>query len=219
MRKSTTNFALLLLASSYGCASTSLYKRPDAPAVNADQDKFLIMPVDIHGMPGDKDAQGTALAGGFVAAFKDTGVPLEPLKPAFEAVGLSNISSDLAEGMYHLVSSHNSYDFAADGSFHGGDSKLVLVVEGLAKLVGMATEQLNLDFKPKYVVVAHIDSTGSSIPKTIDYRVIGGLYNVEESKIDQVIWYEKSTADDESVVLGEMGTLGNELHNKLFPSE
>lgn len=202
-----------------GCASTTLYKRADAPKTDLAKDKFLIMPVDIHGLPGDATAQGAALFGGFIAAFKENGVALQPIKPAFEAVGLGNVSWELAEGMHHLVSFHEVYDFNQDGGFHGGDSKLPLLVEGTAKLVSLAAEQLTLDFKPKYVVVAHIDSTSSSIPKTIGYRVIGGLYNVEEGKIDQVIWFEKTTADDPAAILAEMGTLGSELHGKLFPTE
>jgi hypothetical protein len=211
--------SLALTSFGFGCASTTLYKRPDAPKADVTADKFLIMPVDIHGLPGNNDAQGAALFGGFVAAFKESGVPLQPIKPALEAAGLNNISWELAEGMHHLVSFHESYDFTQDGGFHGGDSKLPLIIEGTAKLTSLAAEALKLDFKPKYVVVAHIDSTGSSIPKTIGYRVIGGLYNVEAGKIDQVIWYEKTTADDEAAILAEMGTLGSELHGKLFPAE
>ncbi len=220
MKKALTTLLFACVsAGSFSCASTTIYKRPDAPKANLATDKFLIMPVDIHGLPGDKDAQGAALFGGFLAAFKENGVPLQPIKPALEAAGLGNISWELAEGMYHLVSFHEVYDFNQDGGFHGGDSKLPLIIEGTAKLVALAAEQLNLDFKPKYVVVAHIDSTSSSIPKTIGYRVIGGLYNVEDSKIDQVIWYEKTTADDAAAILAEMGTLGGELHDKLFPAE
>jgi hypothetical protein len=220
MRRMKTLIAsAFLFAGAFGCASTTLYKRPDAPKVDLAADKFLIMPVDIHGLPGDNMAQGAALFGGFVGAFKENGVPLQPVKPAFEAVGLGNVSWELAEGMHHLVSFHESYDFSQDGGFHGGDSKLPLLMEGTAKLVEIAAEQLKLDFKPKYVVVCHIDSASSSIPKTIGYRVIGGLYNVEASRIDQVIWYEKTTADDPAAILAEMGTLGSELHGKLFPQE
>ncbi|MBI3180096.1 MAG: hypothetical protein HYZ27_10570 [Deltaproteobacteria bacterium] len=79
-----------------------------------------------------------------------------------------------------------------------------------------AATQLKLDFKPKYVAVCHIDSTSSSIPKTVGYRVIGGLYNVEAGKIDQVVWYETKTADDEKAILAEMGTLGTKLYGLLF---
>lgn len=212
-------FSMCIAAGSISCASTTLHKRAEAPKVDLAKDKFLIMPVDIHGLPGDNDAQGAALFAGFMGAFKESAVSLQPIKPVFEEVGLNNISWELAEGMHHLVSSHKVYDFSEDGGFHGGDSKLPLLVEGTAKLVGLAAEQLKLDFQPKYVVVCHIDSTSSSVPKTIGYRVIGGLYNVEDKKIDQVIWYEKTTADDEAAILAEMGTLGTELHGKLFPTE
>jgi len=130
--------SLALASASFGCASTSLYKRPDAPKADVVADKFLIMPVDIHGLPGDADAQGAALFGGFVAAFKETAVPLQPIKPALEAAGLNNISWELAEGMFHLVSFHEVYDFNQDGGFHGGDSKLPLIIEGTAKLIELA---------------------------------------------------------------------------------
>lgn len=209
--------ALVVAAFSTACNKSSLYRRPGSVAPDPTKDKFLIMPVDIHGLPGDKTAQEAALFGGFVAAFKEQGVPLQPIKPALEAVGLNNLSWELAEGMYHLVSVHNTYDFKEDGGFHGGDSKLPIIVEGAAKLVETAAGALKLDFKPKYVAVCHIDSTGSSIPKTVGYRVIGGLYNVEEGKIDQVTWFETSTAED--AVLAEMATLGTKLYGLLLAEQ
>lgn len=209
--------AALAGASMVACGGgTKLMMRPGMTPANLQQDKFLIMPVDIHGLPGDHLAQEAALFAGFVAAFGDHGVPLQPIKPVMETVGLNNLSYEMAEGMYHLVSVHNTYDFAEDGGFHGGDSKLQLIVEGTAKLVEMAAKELKLDFSPKYVVVAHIDSSGSSIPKTVGYRVIGGVYNVEAKKIDQVIWYETSTADEEAAILADMGTLGGKLYGLLF---
>ena len=198
------------------CASTSIKVRPEAPMPKMGEDKFVIMPADIHGLPGDSLAQQAALFGGFVAAFGETGVPLQPIKPALEAAGLGNISWELAEGMYHLVNGHDVYDFKADGGFHGGDSKLPLIMEGTAKIIELAAEQLSLDFKPKYVAVAHIDSTSSSVPKTIGYRVIVGVYNVEAGLIDRVAYYEKTTADDEKAILAEMATLGQDAYTKLF---
>jgi hypothetical protein len=218
MKRFSSMFAVSALAASMiACGGgTKLMVRPDATPPNVKADKFLIMPVDIHGLPGDHTAQEAALFGGFVGAFGEQGVPLQPIKPVLETVGLNNLSYEMAEGMYHLVSTHNTYDFNEDGGFHGGDSKLKLIVEGSAKLVETAAAELKLDFKPKYVVVAHIDSTGSSIPKTVGYRVIGGLYNVEAGKIDQVIWYETSTADDEKAILADMGTLGGKLYGLLF---
>ena len=218
--RNTKNLVLggivLAMAASSACTSTKLYIRPGAPTPDPAADKFLIMPVDIHGLKGDKLAQEAALFAGFVAAFQERGVPLQPIKPVMEAVGLNNLSWELAEGMYHLVSFHEKYDFNEDGGFHGGDSKLPLIIEGTAKLVELAAKELKLDFKPKYVAVAHIDSSSSSIPKTVGYRVIGGIYNVDEGKIDQVIWYEQTTADEEAAILAEMATLGSKLYGLLF---
>lgn len=207
------------MAMAASCTSTKLFVRPGSTPPNPASDKFLIMPVDIHGLPGDKTAQEAALFAGFVAAFQEQGVPLQPIKPALEAVGLNNLSWTLAEGMYHLVSFHEVYDFKEDAGFHGGSSEYQLVLDGAAKLVEVVAEQLKLDFKPKYVAVAHIDSTGSPIPNTIGYRVIGGIYNLEEQKIDQVIWYEQKTAAEDAAVLAEMGTLGSKLYGLLLAQE
>jgi hypothetical protein len=211
---------LLTLVAAFGllsaCASTKLYIRPGSTPPDMTKDKIILMPVDIHGLPGDTTAQSAALFAGFMGAFQDKGISLQPIKPVLEAAGLNNISWELAEGMYHLVSFHESYDFKEDGGFHGGDSKLPLIIEGTAKLVEMAATELKLDFKPKYVAVAHIDSEGSSVPGSVGYRVIGGVYNVEEGKIDQVVWYEQTTAQDEAVILAEMGTLGSKLYGLLF---
>lgn len=213
-----TQLALVaaIAVGSTACSSTKLMVRPGAPVIDPSADKFLIMPVDIHGLKGDKTAQEAALFAGFVAAFQENGVPLQPLKPAFEAVGLGNLSWELAEGMFHTVSFHKSYDFGADGGFHGGASKLPLIIQGTSKLVEVVSTELKLDFKPKYVAVAHIDSASSRVPKTIGYRVIGGIYNLEEGKIDQVIWYEDTTADDEAAVLVAMAGIGSKLYGLLF---
>ncbi len=211
-----TLLTTVIVALTAACSSNTVNVRPGAPAPKAGVDKFIVMPVDIHGLKGDSMAQGAALMGGFIAAFGDTAVPLQPIKPALEAAGLGNISWELAEGMHHLVSTHKVYDFNEDGGFHGGSSKLPLIVEGTAKLVELAAEQLELGFSPKYVVVAHIDSASSSMPKTIGYRVIAGMYNVEAKKIDRVVWWEKSTADDEAAILAEMATVGSDAHKFLF---
>jgi len=219
MKKSFLMSAFATIVGITACTSTKLYIRPGSTAPDMTKDKFLVMPVDIHGLPGDNLKQQAALLGGFIAAFKDKGLSLQPLKPVLETAGVGNLSWELAEGMFHLVSFHESYDFKEDGGFHGGDSKLPIIVEGTAKLVELAAKQLKLDFKPKFVAVAHIDSTGSSIPGTIAYRVIGGVYNVEAGKIDQVVWYEQKTADQEEAVLAEMATLGSKLYGLLFAEQ
>ena len=221
MKVQSTIHRLQMLAASVlagamlmSCTSTKLFVRPGSTPPDPSVDKFLIMPVDIH-LKGDETAQGAALFAGFVAAFQENGIPLQPIKPVLEAVGLGNLSWEMAHGMYHLVSAHGKYDFREDATFHG-DSKLPIIIEGAAKLIETAATELKLDFKPKYVAVAHIVSASSSVPKTVGYRVIGGIYNVEAGMIDQVIWYESSTADDDAAILAEMSTIGGKLYGLLF---
>ncbi|OGQ89701.1 MAG: hypothetical protein A2289_07070 [Deltaproteobacteria bacterium RIFOXYA12_FULL_58_15] len=198
------------------CGGTKLYVRPGAVAPQPATDKFVIMPVKINGLSGDTLAQQAALFGGLVSAFGESAVPLQPIQPALEAAGFGNLGEQIAYGMHHMVSFHDSYDFNEDAGFHGGNSEYQMILEATGKLIELVATELKLDFKPKYIVVAAIDSVSSSIPKTAKYRVVSGIYNLEESKLDEVIWFESSTADDAAAILAEMGTLGGKLKGLLI---
>jgi hypothetical protein len=197
------------------CGGTKVYTRPNAAPPSPTADKFIIMPVAINGLPGDNLAQQGALFGGVVAAFKDSGVSLQPIQPALEAAGFGSMGATIADGIYHMVSFHESYDFNEDAGFHGGNSEYKAILDGTGKLVELVSNELKLDFKPKYVVVSRIDSVGSSIPKTVKYRVTAGIYNLVDQKVDKALWYETSTADDPAAILAEMGTLGGKLQGLL----
>lgn len=197
------------------CASVEVKTRPQAPTVDLEKDKFLIMPITLHGLPGDKLEQSAALFGGFLATFGDKAIPLQPLQPALEAAGLGGYSWKLAHGMYHMASVHGIFDPKKDSD----QAEIPLIVEGVGKLATLAAEQLELDFKPKYVVSAHVDGLGSSVPGSLSYRVIAGIYNLEAGKIDKVVYYDQDSVDDDKVVLGEMGTLGSKLYGLLFSEE
>ncbi len=214
--KKVAALALVLALVGIACGGTKVYVRPESPTPDPAADKFLIMPVAIKGLPGDNTAQQAALFGGIVAAFKEQAVPLQPIQPVLEAAGMGNMGEKIADGMYHMVSFHNSYDFSEDAGYHGGNSEYAFILDMTAKLVETVAEQLKLDFKPKYSVVAVVESTGSSLPKTVGYRVIAGVYNLEERKVDRVVWYDTKTADDPAAVLAEMGTLGGKLQGLLM---
>lgn len=204
------------LAMMASCASVTTMTREGAPVPDAAADKFIIMPADIHGMPGDATENAAALFGGFVGAFKESGVPLQPIKPALEAAGMGNLSWEMAHGMYHVVSVHNTFDLKKDSTYHG-DSKLAAYAEMTAKLVKLAAEKLSLDFDPTYVTCVHIDKQGGGMGGMMKYRVIGAIYNVKAGMIDKVIWYEQNTGSDPKVVLAEMASIGPKLHALLFP--
>ena len=200
-----------------GCASTQIYDRPEAMAPDKENDKFLILPVDIS-MPGDEAAQEVAVFGGFLAAFKDAGIPLQPIKPLMDAAGLDGFSRKLAYGIHHMVTVHNTYDFAEDAALHGGTSEYEVILSLTGLLIDVINKELKPDFKIKYIALASVQNQGAgTIPETRNYRVIGAVYNVEEAKIDKAIVFENSFADEESAIIAEMAGLGQKIYDQLFP--
>jgi len=197
--------ALLVLAA-FGCSSGTVYRRGDAPKIDYDKEKFIVMPVDIHGLPGDKLKYSAALFGGIIGASNGKGISLQPIKPVLEAAGMGNLSWKLAHGTYHMVSAHGIYDFKKDTD----QSELATYPEMAAKLVAKAAEALKLDFKPRFVLTAHIDGMGAGrLPKTFKYRVIAALYDTKVGKVHAATYYTKTTAKD--ALLAEMATLGKQV--------
>jgi hypothetical protein len=88
----------------------------------------------------------------------------------------------------------------------------------VAKLIETAAGALKLDFKPRFIVMAHIDGLGKgTLPGTLKYRVIGAIYDVKLQKVHAVTYYKKTTA--EKAILAEMGTLGKQLFSILQKAE
>ncbi|MCA9668872.1 MAG: hypothetical protein KC503_24930 [Myxococcales bacterium] len=197
--------ALFALAA-FGCASGTVYRRGDAPKIDYSKEKFIVMPVDIHGLPGDKLKYSAALFGGIIGASGGNGISLQPIKPVLEAAGMGNLSWKLAHGTYHMVSVHHIYDFKKDTD----QSELATYPEMAAKLVGKAAEALKLNFKPRFVLSAHIDGMGKgSLPGTYKYRVIASLYDTKVGMVHAATYYVKTTA--EKALLAEMATLGKQV--------
>ena len=202
-----------------GCASTQTYDRPETEPPDKEADKFLILPVDIN-LPGNELAQEAAVFGGLIAAFEDTGIPLQPLKPAMEAASLGGFSRNLAYGIQHMVTVHNTFDFAEDAALHGGTSEYEAILVLVGTLLDVVNDALKPDFKIKYIVIASVQNQGAgTIPETRAYKVLGAIYNIEDAKIDKVIIYEATTADEEAALLAEMGGLGQNIYDLLFPEE
>ena len=116
--------------------------------------------------------------------------------------------------MYHIVSAHGIYDLKKDTD----QAELAAIPELAAKLIEQAAGALKLDFKPRFVVLAHIDGMGKgSIPKTAKYRVIGAIYDVKEQKVHAATYYVKTTAED--ALVAEMATVGKQLFKVLTTAE
>ncbi len=198
------------------CASVKSHVRTDAQLPEAGKDKILIMPASIRGLPGDNLAQSAALFGGFMGAFKDQGVSLQPLQPVLEKAGMGNLSARMARGMYHMATFHNTYDFKEDAGYHGGQSELPLIIDGTAKLVSLASKKLKLKFKANYVAVVYVDGWRRMFGKMVKMRVIAGLYNTKTGKVEKVVYKSKMTSSNDKVILGELATLGGQLKDLLM---
>ncbi len=204
MRKSILVVAAIMSVSLLvGCGGKSIWRPAGSPGyVDMEGKKFLIMPVDMRYLPGDKDKLAAALFGSFVAEFGSAGISLQPIQPALQKIGLGDLSWKLARGMNHAAFYHNSVQW---DSCSGEDYS---VVPNLLKtLIEKVGELLNMpDLKFDYIVVLHIDSLGSPIPKSLKLRVLGGIYDPYKDEIVVAMHWEQTTAED--ALLAEMATIG-----------
>jgi hypothetical protein len=194
---------LLAFALLAGCGGKKVWRPEGSPGyVEMEGKKFLIMPVDMRYLPGDKDKLGAALFGGFIAEFGDAGISLQPIQPALDKLGLGSLSWKLARGMDHAAFFHNSVEWDACS---GEDYSVVPNM--VKKLIENVAELLNMpELKFDYIVVLHIDSLGSPIPGSAKLRVMGGIYDPYKDEILVAIRWEQTTAED--AMLAEMATIG-----------
>ena len=196
---------VLAVVLAMGCGGKKQTWRPEGSPGYIDMQgkKFLVMPVDMRYVEGDKDKMGAALFGGFVAEFGESGIPLQPIQPALEAAGLGDLGYKLARGMVHAAFFHNSSVW--DGC--GGEDYSV-VPKMLKTLVEKVAELLERpDIKFDYIVVLHIDTLGAgTVPKTTKLRVMGGMFDVQKDEIAVAFQWDQTTAED--ALLAEMATVG-----------
>ena len=192
--------AVVLVA---GCGGKSVWRSPNSPGyVEMEGKKFLVMPADMRYLPGDKLKLSAALFGGFIAEFGDKGISLQPVQPALDKLGLGDLSWKLARGMDHAAFFHNSVEWDACS---GEDYSIVPTM--VKKLIEKVAELLNMpELKFDYIVVLHIDSLGSPIPKSVKLRVMGGIYDPYKDEILVAIRWEQTTAED--AMLAEMALIG-----------
>lgn len=208
--KRITNLCIVLLLAVMmtACGSLKQHVRPDADLPDFTKDKVLILPAYISGLPGDNLKQSAALFGGFVAAFEKQGVSLQPLMPAMKKMGIGYLPKRMTNGMYHMVTFHNTYDFKKDAGYHGGNSHLPAVIDATAKLVKFASKKLKLGFSPKYVAAISVTGWRKYFSRAVKMRVVGGLYNIKTGLLEKVIIKEKTMMNNETAVLAELAQLG-----------
>jgi hypothetical protein len=171
--------AVVLVA---GCGGKKQIWRPEGSPGYIDMTgkKFLVMPVDMRYVEGDKTKMSAALFGGFIAEFGDAGIPLQPVQPALEAAGLGDLGYKLARGLVHAAFFHNSSVWDGCG---GEDYSIVPnMVKTLVEKVAEILERPDIKFD--YIVVLHIDTFGAgTVPGTTKLRVLGGMYDPQKDEI------------------------------------
>ena len=205
MKKVALLLVVAVAASLIGCGNGVKTWRPEGSPGYIDMQgkKFLVMPVDMRYVEGDKTAMSGALFGGFIAEFGENGIPLQPVQPALEQVGLGDLGYKLARGLTHAAFFHGSSQWDACG---GEDYSVVpkmtkTLVEKVAEILGKP------EVKFDYIVVLHIDTFGAgALPKTTKLRVLGGMYDPMKDEIAVAFQWDQTTAED--ALLAEMATIG-----------
>lgn len=196
---------ILTVALVAGCGGKKQTWRPEGSPGYIDMQgkKFLVMPVDMRYVEGDKTKMSAALFGGFVAEFGESGIPLQPIQPALEAAGLGDLGYKLARGMVHAAFVHNSsvWDACSGEDYSIVPNLLKTLIEKVAELLERP------DIKFDYIVVLHIDTFGKgTVPGTTKLRVLGGMYDTQKDEIAVAFQWDQTTAED--ALLAEMATMG-----------
>jgi hypothetical protein len=206
------------------CAKDQVWRPPDSPGyIELEGKKALILPVRISMGVGDDDKLGAALFGGFVAAFGENGIPLQPIAPALEAAGLMRLSTIMASGVAHVGLDHNSDDLTVCVDERAAEmAEALKLLNQLVKEVGKmladggAIESAE-GFKFDYVVGLSIYSMGMDMTGQFkEYKVFGGVVDAETTKILAATRFKGSTMNDETAFLAEFGTLGGKVKDVLF---
>ena len=202
-------FSAATLALAASCkTSNTVHVRKDAPELHYNQEKFLVLPINTNGLPGSSEDYNTALSTGFVGAFGTQGVSLQPVEPQLEEAGMGDLSPELARGIQEEVERGN-FDLKEAGS-----AELAVIPEKMGQLAEMSASALGLDFKPRFVAIAHVEGKGEGdLPETYNYSVIGAIYDLQLEKVHAATYYDKTTAKD--ALIGEMATIGKQLFKAL----
>lgn len=215
-RLTLATLSLVLVGLAVGCGSSKVFVREGAEPIDLEKTQMLILPCDVWGFGSaglDETALSAALFTGCVNAFGDKGISLEPAKPALEAAGITQSAYRLASGAYHMVDFHKTYNLSEDTCGQGIEEVPTLI----AKLVTIAAEQLNLDFKPRYIFALGISGQGAgTIPGTLKYRVIATIYDTETQLLHSVTYYTNTMPDDSAAVLAKMSQIPQEAFDMLM---
>jgi hypothetical protein len=190
-----------------GCMPTTRsWRAPEAgPYLDLRAHTVLILPMDIH-MPADPLALGAALLGGYLLEAGPSAIALQPIKPALDSIGLGTLSGTMAHAFLHAAFVHNASVF---DTCSGEDFSRV--PEDAEKLAQKAGDLLGRsDLNPEYLVALHLDFLGpGSVPRTNNYRVSGGAYDLSKKSMAVAFAWEQTTSDD--AMIAEMAALGKRI--------
>ncbi len=153
------------------------------PIAIDDTARAVVMPANLHVPGGSSPEVNLAFMGGVAAACGDACLPAQPLLPVLEQMGINNLSWLLAEGMYHAASVHGGETWDHDYT------EIPDALSHLFEAINSAFPDANI----RYIVVGHVDEMGAGmVPETVNMRVLGGLYDIQEHRIATVFWYEET---------------------------
>lgn len=197
------------------CSTQTLYTNTSLSAI-ADDELFLLLPTDIHGLSGNRTEKETVFYQSFLDAFGTRALKTEQLKNQLYYAGLTDISWRMSHAMHHLVTVHGEFNYAAEYGAHDGN-KFAQLDREIAHLTQWVTRHYGLVTPPRYIAVAHIDSMGvAEAGEHIRYRVIAGIYSTEKQSLERVVSYVKESPNQNLAILHDLDNLGFLLHQELF---
>jgi hypothetical protein len=199
------------------CSTQTLYTNTNTRlGAIADDEFFLLLPTDIHGLSGNRKEKETVFYQSFLDAFGSRALKTEHLKDQLYRAGLADISWRMSHAMHHLVTAHGYFNYAAEQGAHDGN-KFTQLDREIAHLTQWVTRHYGLTVPPRYIGVAHIDSMGvAEAGEHIQYRVIAGIYSTERQTLERVVSYVKKSSNQNLAILHDLDILGVLLYRELF---
>jgi len=197
------------------CSTQTLHTNTSLSMI-AEDELFLLLPTDIHGLSGNRKEKEAVFYHSFLDAFGTRALKTEQLKNQLYNAGLADISWRMSHAMHHLVTEHGYFNYAAEYRAHEGN-KFAKLDREIAYLTQWVTRYYGLAERPRYIAVAHIDSMGvAEAGEHIKYRVIAGIYSTEEQSLARVVSYVKESPNQNLAILHDLDNLGFLLHQELF---
>ena len=207
-----------------GCGGTTWINKKYKDRVDPKAERVLLMPVVAHRFPPAMRAEVEKLVFGELAnRFGHLTVSVFPVKDKLEPSGFGNLSWHIAQGVYRRGRYAKDPDIRGEyydwlDDLPGHATKFLKWIKGALAEAGAAPGG-NASYR--YIMAIYVELTKRAVDKklgkVIHFRVVGGVYDAQESRIVAATWLEYRTKPTMAAVRRKLTGVGKRLRVALRP--